>query len=109
MSHAAELNHWANSLAPVTVNALHSVPSLPTAGELEVARLRIRMEALEHLTIILLAQSGRQQLDEVRGLALDIPFQTDPNLDAEMRRAVTHMIRLIERSDLLRSESTPTS
>jgi hypothetical protein len=108
MSHTAELDRWANPSAPVLVNARHGVSMPPTAGELEVARLRIRMEALEHLTIILLAQSGRHELDEVRGLALDIPFQTDPNLDTEMRRAVAHMIRLIERSDLLRSASTPT-
>jgi hypothetical protein len=104
MTPAAGLDHRATSLAPHPLNAPHSSAKPPTPVELEVARLRIRTEALEHLMIIILAQSSRYELDEVRGLAHDIPFQTDPNLDAEMRRAVAHMIRLIERSDPLRSD-----
>src|SRR5579862_954697 len=63
--------------------ALTSKPLPPTLPESEVARLRIRIEALEHLIIILLAASGAEDLETLRGLAGDIPFWSDLNLNAE--------------------------
>lgn len=77
---------------------LRSTSRSPTLDELQLARLRIRMEALEHLIIILLADTITQNLDAVRRLVNDIPFRTDPNLDAKMNRAAAHMICLVCRT-----------
>jgi hypothetical protein len=63
------------------------------------------MEALEHLVIILLADTKSRDVDTVRELLNDMSFWTDPSHDAESRHAAAHMIRLVERSDRLHSGS----
>ena len=78
-------------------------PQLPTLLEIEVARLRVRMQALEHLVIVLLGATPTRELEMIRGLADDREFQSDANRDAEISQAAALMIHLVERSDGLRS------
>ena len=80
-----------------------AAPSSPTtSAEMETKRLRIRMEALEHLLVLLLANINSQELDPVLELVNDISFSQQAGADAEVARVVEHMIRLVERSDRLR-------
>ena len=84
---------------------VHDTVPKPTLADIAIARLRYRMEALEHLVIILLADTKSPGVDNVRELLNDMSFWTDPGHNAESRRAAAHMIRLVERSDRLRSGS----
>lgn len=84
---------------------VHDTVPTPTPADIAIARLRIRMEALEHLVIILLADTKSRDVDTVRELLNNIPFWTDPSHNAESTRAAAHMIGLVERSDRLRSGS----
>ena len=87
----------------------HAAPTVngtapkPTLADTEIGRLRFRMEALEHLVIILLADTKSRDVDAVRELLNETAFWTDPSHNAESRRAAAHMIRLVERSDRMRS------
>jgi hypothetical protein len=84
----------------------HDAMQKPTIADTSIARLRIRMEALEHLVIILLADNQSRGVRSVRELLNDVPFWTDPTHNVESRCAAAHMIRLVERSDRLRSDAT---
>ena len=102
------LSRWENEggavCQPREASDDEELASAPLLTNTEVLQLRIRVIALENLMIALLARAPAEQLELVRELAAYISPRPGFTHHPMTIRAANEMLRLLERSEQLRSD-----
>lgn len=105
----AALSRWdgEGGASPGAVRAAEPRPATEPPHDAERVQMHIRIIALEHLVITLLAAAPRRQLDAARGLAACITPRPGRTRHRLTIHAAARILDVVERADRLRRAAPP--